>query len=699
MRELNIALFGTELIYILSLGIWLVWTALGAAVPWRRSASPVDRIRNPFLFIGLALPLVVVFIRGYPLIFKTTPGLFLPFQYQLLLIGIALSPIGFLLGWLFQWTAKAFMSDKRTLAAAYAIECAGGVAGGLGSGLALKWGVQNFTLMLICSLTAVVTAILFTHSRGRKLYYPGVIVGSLLLVLLIQSESVDHWMTSWNHPGLVSSKDTPYTRISVVLRNQQIIVFSNGEFAYETEGTAAEEFVHHAALQHPAPSNILILGGGVQGTIREVLKHRPERVTSVEMDAACNQLIVPLLSQSDRQAMSQPNVDHIIADPRRFLHNSGEYDLIYIGMPEPTSGTTNRFYTEEFFDLCSESLDPGGILSLKLLSSENQWTQPLILRTASIYNALSAVFGDVLILPGAMNVILASNTTLIRDPEVLGSRLKKRGIKTRVISEPFLEYLYTNDRFVEIPKLLSANPGILNRDSKPVCYQYTQLLWLSQFFPSLKNLDFTKIISEKGRVGGPTLAIVLMIPISLLLIRCHNRLKRIFLALISSFVGMVIETMLLLVYQSQVGALYRDLGILLSLFMAGLAAGAWMIHRLERSWIRRINTPAAGWCLVTLFGTFGIVVALLIRQDGIFSLFHTSLLIFLDGYFVAAIFAYCGMSEAEDPGALVSPLYTSDLIGGCLGSLAASLLLIPVAGMAASTWGAALLAFCLLLLI
>ncbi len=39
-----------------------------------------------------------------------------------------------------------------------------------------------------------------------------------------------------------------------------------------------------------------------------------------------------------------------MADPRRFLREIGaRYDLILIGMPEPSSGQANRFYTREFF--------------------------------------------------------------------------------------------------------------------------------------------------------------------------------------------------------------------------------------------------------------------------------------------------------------------------------------------------------------
>jgi len=47
---------------------------------------------------------------------------------------------------------------------------------------------------------------------------------------------------------------------------------------------------------------------------------------------------------------------------------------------------------------------------------------------------------------------------------------------------------------------------------------------------------------------------------------------------------------------------------------------------------------------------------------------------------------------------VISPLYAADLFGGCLGSIAASLLLVPLAGMdmtAAAMAGLALLALLL----
>jgi len=85
-----------------------------------------------------------------------------------------------------------------------------------------------------------------------------------------------------NLPGLLAVHDTPYGRTAVTGRLGQVTVFHNGALASESQGTSAEEFVHLAALQCPAPRRVLVLGGSAEGLVREVLKHGPERVEVVE---------------------------------------------------------------------------------------------------------------------------------------------------------------------------------------------------------------------------------------------------------------------------------------------------------------------------------------------------------------------------------------------------------------------------------
>lgn len=57
LRELTVAFFGIELIYLIALGVWLLLTALGAIAGRRRHAPSPGRTATLFLVFALCLPL------------------------------------------------------------------------------------------------------------------------------------------------------------------------------------------------------------------------------------------------------------------------------------------------------------------------------------------------------------------------------------------------------------------------------------------------------------------------------------------------------------------------------------------------------------------------------------------------------------------------------------------------------------------
>ncbi len=61
---------------------------------------------------------------------------------------------------------------------------------------------------------------------------------------------------------------------------------------------------------------------------------------------------------------------------------------------------------------------------------------------------------------------------------------------------------------------------------------------------------------------------------------------------------------------------------------------------------------------------------------------ETLVLLALAGFFVAGVFAYASLRTPGDQREAIAPLYSADLIGGCLGSILTSLVLAPIAGLA-----------------
>lgn len=684
LRELNVAFFGIELIYILAIGIWLLGTAAGAGVGHFIREPKALHLTILFLFFSLLLPLDVAAIRAVRPIFSDVPGAYLPFDRQMTAMLLTVMPISFVLGVQFQWAARHYLTPERTLAVAYAIESGGGLLGGLASVLFLKFNMSNFSQALLGSF--VVLAVIHLQApkpHARRLRSVATFFMVLIALLLIMSRPIDEAMTRWTHPHLLTSADTPYGRVTLTELQQQVAVFENDALAFETQGTSAEEFTHLAVLQRPAPNAVLLLGGGVDGSLQELLKYPDLSVDYVEI----NHHLLHLARQHLTAAMTAPLDDERvrihIADPRRFLESAGTYDRILVAMPEPASAQANRYYTREFFAQCAAHLKPDGILAFRLNATANVWTAHFSRQLSSIHDAHDSVFSDTAVLPGSSLILLASNQPLTRDPDILQERWRAYTLATRLVSEPYINYLYTNDRFHEIATLLQNADAPPNTDLRPICYQFTLMIWLSKFFPKMTQLDWLQLDNLVKRYDNYLIWVFLFLLISMIISRRWPLLRRTFLVGLTGLIGMFFETVLVLHYQMQSGILFQNIGFLLTMFMAGLSLGSLLVHSLskldERTWnISRFYGAA-------LLADFVILVLLFANfaESAFFAhLAGTALAMVLTGAFVAGIFAYASLSRVETQEVLVAPLYAADLVGGCIGSLLASLLLIPFLGMA-----------------
>jgi len=230
-------------------------------------------------------------------------------------MSVSLLPAGLVLGLLFQWAAKAYLAGDKSLAAAYAFESLGGFAGGMCATLFLKFGFQNFWIALLCSLTAMGSSFLHENREDTRSLRPVAIVASGLFILCLwKAPALDRIMTSWTHPNLTGTQDSPYSRVTVTNLNGQVSVFENDSLAFETEGTEAEELVHLAALEHPDPDRVLVLGGGIGGTVREILLHSPRAVDYVELNPVLFDLVESHLPPDISRSLQAANVRTIVAD-------------------------------------------------------------------------------------------------------------------------------------------------------------------------------------------------------------------------------------------------------------------------------------------------------------------------------------------------------------------------------------------------
>ena len=130
-----------------------------------------------------------------------------------------------------------------------------------------------------------------------------------------------------------------------------------------------ENLVHVAAVAHPQPERVLIVGGGDGGSAEELLKHPSVKsVTLAEIDLAVVDISRKYLRDVHRGALDDPRLTLKIGDGFAHVRESTElYDLIVLDLTD-AGGPSLKLYTPEFYRACAARLAPMGAMTLHIAS-------------------------------------------------------------------------------------------------------------------------------------------------------------------------------------------------------------------------------------------------------------------------------------------------------------------------------------------
>ncbi|MBR2982935.1 MAG: polyamine aminopropyltransferase [Kiritimatiellae bacterium] len=132
--------------------------------------------------------------------------------------------------------------------------------------------------------------------------------------------------------------------------------------------TEKDEFIYHEMITHvpmavhPNVKNVLVIGGGDGGTVRELVKYRTiESIDLVEVDRQVVLLAKKYLPFTSSK-LKDKRVKVWFEEGLRYVRGKKEeYDLIIVDSSDPY-GPAEGLFTREFYGTCFKALRGDGIL-------------------------------------------------------------------------------------------------------------------------------------------------------------------------------------------------------------------------------------------------------------------------------------------------------------------------------------------------
>ncbi len=166
---------------------------------------------------------------------------------------------------------------------------------------------------------------------------------------------------------------------------QEIIVIENEYYgkALMLDGcwmtSLKDEKYYHECLVHPALSsidqktNVLIIGGGDGGTLRECAKYTQiSKIDLVEIDKEVIKISKKFLKEIGGEAWNDKRLEINVDDGVKWVKKTRDnfYDVIFIDCSDP-SEFSNLLFSDSFYEECKRILTPKGVLATQSESPES----------------------------------------------------------------------------------------------------------------------------------------------------------------------------------------------------------------------------------------------------------------------------------------------------------------------------------------
>jgi spermidine synthase len=383
-------------------------------------------------------------------------------------------------------------------------------------------------------------------------------------------------------------------------------------------------------------------------------------------------------------------------DGRLFVQRTvGRFDIIFIGLSAPQSLQTNRLFSSELFSMARGKMNPNGILVFSLPGSLTYLSPELKDLNGCILGTLKNVYRHVRIIPGEVNLYLASDSDVLENisSNEISKRFEDRKIQAGLITKNYIEYRLHERWLKWFQQSMGGRKIHINSDFHPLAVFFNLSYWNSLFSPYLTEVF--KWYERSSLTLSITKILLITIVLATLFIKMphlsrHSITYSIFT---TGLTGMIFNLAIIFAFQSLYGYLYHQIGLLIAIFMSGIASGSFLITKrldqIKKDSLLFLKTEIGIIFFAILFPFLFLIPSHHLGNKIISFILYGAILIisFLSGMSIGLQFplgnkiylsSYTGEGKLGETAGL---LYAADLLGGFFGGLSGGILLLPILGL------------------
>lgn len=449
-----------------------------------------------------------------------------------------------------------------------------------------------------------------------------------VLALAASAPILDSATDSWKYPGgLTRVVNGREGELAWVVSSGDTTVMLNGQPYRSTVGQATvEQSVHLPMGVRGDTRRVLVVYD--QGVGTELSRYDDIDVTRIGLD----------------RALAGPDDLHVPVEKHRSVV---PYDVILLGVGMPSTAAESRCFTDAFYHRMHGLLSHSGVLSFTLPFSENYLNDHEERLFHMVFKTLLSVFPHVRVFPGAGYTFMASPSPL---PDSV------RLVVGTDYLEQFVLPSVSPDR-VETANRAPPEGTPLSTRGRPVALYLELQRWAREFRVPLH------VLAVFG--AGLVLLVALLLP----------RTRAVLSIGSSGLAAGAVSMGYLFLHQTTHGALYSQVSLLLIALSAGFVMGSQAVDHLAGPRLRTVLRHSMDGTLAA----YAVVSLVLLSLPVVFPVWVFVCAQTLLGGLCAVQFRIEGDTEGHR--------YAADLLGGVVGMLLASLVVVPLFGVVSMAVG------------